>query len=34
MTMNGTSRYGHPDPLNKNRRRLKGSAVAVIRSAA
>ena len=34
MTMNGTSRYGHPDPLNKNFRRLKGSAVALIRSAA
>jgi hypothetical protein len=27
--MNGTRRYGHPDPLNRNRRRLKGSAAAV-----
>ena len=29
MTMNGTSRYGHPDPLNRKRRRLKGSDAAV-----
>src|SRR4051794_30382900 len=32
--MNGTSRYGHPEPLNRKRRRLKDSAAAVTGSAA
>ena len=32
--MNGTSRYGHPDPLKRKRRRLKGSAAAVTGAAA